>query len=214
MPGDPIASVQVSLNHLDSSGTTGFSGNLQQFSENCRWLLRTDVASIMRDRVPGSWRTRCGSSPCNPTGMRGEILDPDGGPNTNRPGDRLRRLHPSRGRVQRQDRQVQPRGRQACHPAGHEELAGHCRDHRTEGQGRAPLLPSERREKPRRREVPGSRNLSAPPPAEPNPRRHGPERCRASLPPTPDQAVRGIGEVQSPLDLKTPSLGQLNRLPL
>src|SRR5208337_2236797 len=48
-------------------------------------------------------------------------------------------LHPSPGRGQRQDRQVQPRGHQARHPAGHEELAGHCRDHRTGGQGRAPL---------------------------------------------------------------------------
>ncbi len=67
MSVDPIASVQESLNHLDSSGTTGFSGNLKQFSENCRGLLRTNVASIMRDRVPGSSRTRCGSLPCNAT---------------------------------------------------------------------------------------------------------------------------------------------------
>ena len=41
------------------------------------------MASIMRDRVPGSWRTRCGSLLCNPTGMGREILNPDGGPNTN-----------------------------------------------------------------------------------------------------------------------------------
>ena len=34
-------------------------------------------------------------------------------------------LHPSPGRGQRQDRQVQPRGHQARHPAGHEELASH-----------------------------------------------------------------------------------------
>ena len=43
-PGDPIASVHESLNHLDSSGTTGFSGESQ---------------TILRE-LPGVARNRCG----------------------------------------------------------------------------------------------------------------------------------------------------------
>ncbi len=84
-------------------------------------------------------------------------------------------LHPSPGRGQRQDRQVQPRGHQARHPAGHEELAGHCRDHRTEGQGRAPLCQvsvAKSRVGARCRD----RETSAP--------RHWPNRTRAAMVPS------------------------------
>ena len=68
-----------------------------------------------------------------------------------RPGDRLRRVHPSRCRRQRQDPQVQLRGDQALDPAGHEELAHRRRDHRAERHGQAPL-----------RRVSGSRRRDAP----------------------------------------------------
>ena len=92
-------------------------------------------------------------------------------------------LHPSPGRGQRQDRQVQPRGHQARHPAGHEELAGHCRDHRTEGQGRAPLCQvsvANSRVGTRHRD----RETSAP--------RHRPNRTRAAM--VPSDAERAYHE--------------------
>src|SRR5208337_4370563 len=82
MPGDPIASVQESLNHLDCSGTTGFSGisnNSPRTAGGCSepmWPLSCEV------ECRGHGGHDAVRYPATRPG-RAEILNPVGVPNTN-----------------------------------------------------------------------------------------------------------------------------------